>query len=273
MKKTIWALMGAMIVLSIIFASCSAGTPNGELEAEGVVAGASENETVSETVTEPTTESTTELTTESTTVTTTKPTTEATTKETTTAKPTTTQKQTTTKKETTTQKQTTTKQETTTKKETTTQKQTTTQKETTTQAPKMTNAEMCKRVWELVNEEREKAGLKPLEYRSDVQAAADLRAKELAQSFSHTRPDGRKYLTVFEDLGFSYSCWAAENAAGGATPEIAMNLWMNSEGHKANILSKNAQGIVVGVYESNGQKYWVQIFNNITLSDEKEFGL
>lgn len=240
MKNKIYVLISTMIIVSIILVACTAG---GSENTEEVVNTSGEPTIAEEVSSNLETESSTNETKES-------PTTEKATEKAT--------------------------EEATEKPTETTINPSATQNQTTTQAPSMSNAEMCKRVWELVNEERAKAGLKPLEYRSDVQAAANQRAKELAQSFSHTRPDGRDCLTVFEDLGFSISCWCSENAATegySSTPESVMKGWMNSSGHKANIMSKNAQGIVVGVYQSNGRTYWVQLFNNITLSDEKEFGL
>lgn len=157
--------------------------------------------------------------------------------------------------------------ETTTKRtETTTKKsETTTKKQENTTQKSMSYEEMCLRIYELVNEERAKAGLEPLAYRSELQAGADLRAKELIQSFSHTRPNGSKCQTVFQDLGLSDNLYYAENItmASGIvyTPEMAMYSWMNSSGHKANILSENAYGIVVGRAESNGTTYWVQLFD------------
>ena len=178
----------------------------------------------------------------------------------------------TTKKNTT---STTKKSEITTKIETTTKKkETTTKKATaTTESPysewsktvKDNNKDLCLSIFELVNKERKKAGVEPLAYRYELQAGADLRAKELAQSFSHTRPNGSKCQTVFKDLGLSNSIYYAENIAMASgfvyTPEMAMYSWMNSSGHKANILNENAYGIVVGVTEINGSTYWVQLFD------------
>ena len=110
----------------------------------------------------------------------------------------------------------------------------------------------------LVNEERAKVGAAPLVYRDDLQKAADIRTSELNTSFSHTRPDGRDCFSVFEDIGFSdyYAC--GENIAYGyPDARSVMNGWMNSEGHRANILNPNYTGIVVG---KDDFLNWVQLF-------------
>ena len=176
--------------------------------------------------------------------------------------------------ETTTAQSATVKENTTKKTETTTKKKETSTKKTTitessysewSKTVKNSNKDLCLSIFELVNKERKKAGVDPLAYRYELQAGADLRAKELIQSFSHTRPNGSKCQTVFKDLGLSNSTYYAENItmASGIvyTPEMAMYSWMNSSGHRANILSENAYGIVVGVTEINGSTYWVQLFD------------
>ena len=85
---------------------------------------------------------------------------------------------------------------------------------------------------------------------------ADIRAEELATTFSHRRPDGSLCYTAFPS-GFMAE---AENiASGGTTAEFPMNMWMNSTGHKANILG-DYDSISVGFYERNGHTYWVQVF-------------
>lgn len=121
----------------------------------------------------------------------------------------------------------------------------------------MTATQNQTEIWKLVNEERAKEGLSSLTYRSDLQALADKRAAEIAESYSHTRPDGRSCFTVFDDYGYGNCFWGiAENIAYGYTTAAdVMNGWMNSEGHRANILG-DYNGIVVGVSGT----YWVQLF-------------
>lgn len=111
-------------------------------------------------------------------------------------------------------------------------------------------------VLRLVNIEREKEGLAPLEYYYSGQAAADIRAKEITTYFSHERPDGTLCWTALYEQNISFY-GAGENIAGGLlTPEAVVNAWMNSEGHRANILNPDFTHLIVGV-EGN---YWVQLF-------------
>lgn len=110
----------------------------------------------------------------------------------------------------------------------------------------------------LVNEERAKAGLSALEYRADAQSAADIRANEIVTVFEHTRPDGSSCFTVLDGIKKTA---AGENIAEYyQTPAQVMDGWMNSPGHKANILNNKFTGLAVGIAESGGKKYWVQIF-------------
>ncbi|WP_206424148.1 CAP domain-containing protein [Intestinibacillus sp. Marseille-P6563] len=112
----------------------------------------------------------------------------------------------------------------------------------------------------LVNAERAKYGLSALTMDSSVTAAAQVRAGELYQSFSHTRPDGRSCFTALREAGASYS-GAGENIAyGQRSPEAVMQAWMNSSGHRANILSNKYTKIGVGYTVKNGVTYWTQMF-------------
>ena len=117
------------------------------------------------------------------------------------------------------------------------------------------------RVVELVNEERAKAGLNPVTLRKNISAAAQMRAQETEVSFSHTRPDGTKFTTALAQAGVTYR-GAGENIAWGQrTPEQVMNGWMNSAGHRANILNEKFTSIGVGYYQNAaGTNYWTQLF-------------
>lgn len=113
----------------------------------------------------------------------------------------------------------------------------------------------------LVNAERAKAGLSELKLDLSVTAAANVRANEIKQSFSHTRPDGSSFSSALKEQGVSYKRSGENIAWGQKSPEQVMNAWMNSDGHRANILNKNFENIGIGYYEDeNGVKYWVQLF-------------
>lgn len=118
-----------------------------------------------------------------------------------------------------------------------------------------------KQVAKLVNEERAKVGLHPLVFDTAIASAAQIRANEIKTSFSHTRPDGRKFSTVLTDNGIRFT-GAGENIAWGQkTPEQVMEAWMNSDGHRANILNAKYTKIGVGQYrDASGRNYWVQLF-------------
>uniref|UniRef100_UPI004055D1BC CAP domain-containing protein n=1 Tax=Acetatifactor sp. TaxID=1872090 RepID=UPI004055D1BC len=123
------------------------------------------------------------------------------------------------------------------------------------------NLSYAEQVVNLVNIERVKEGLAPLTVDKSVQAAAQVRAVECEQSFSHTRPNGTGFSTALKEQGVSYKR-AGENIAWGQrSPEEVVNAWMNSSGHRANILNRNFTKIGVGYYQNaDGVKYWSQLF-------------
>lgn len=121
--------------------------------------------------------------------------------------------------------------------------------------------EAAEAVASLVNAARRDAGLSELELDADLCAAAQARAQEIAQSFSHTRPDGSSCFTILEEFGISYRAAGENIAMGQRTPEEVMDGWMNSSGHRVNILNGTFTSIGVGYYvDGAGAAHWVQIF-------------
>ena len=112
-------------------------------------------------------------------------------------------------------------------------------------------------VFQLVNQRRKENGLTELTYRNDIQDAANIRANEIISTFSHTRPDGS---SCFTSVNVNYYAIGENIASGQKSAAEVMNAWMNSPGHRANILSKQFTGIAVGVVQYQGVSYWVQIF-------------
>lgn len=113
----------------------------------------------------------------------------------------------------------------------------------------------------LVNEARARAGVAPLRLSQELMEAAAIRAEEIVINFAHTRPNGQKFHSLIPN-GY-YTC--GENIAQGyPTPEETFNQWMNSPGHRANILKADYDELGVGYSygESNPtyHHYWVQIF-------------
>jgi len=118
------------------------------------------------------------------------------------------------------------------------------------------------RVLELVNEERAKEGLAPLEHGTEaLEKAAQIRADETTETFSHTRPDGSKCFTAITDQGQNYLTAGENIARGYNTPEAVVSGWMNSEGHRANIMDENFTMLSTGcAVDDNGRICWVQMF-------------
>ncbi len=124
------------------------------------------------------------------------------------------------------------------------------------------NSDYISEVIRLVNIERSKQGLSALSTNSQLANAANIRAKETVTSFSHTRPDGRTFYTVLQETKISYRTCGENIAAGQTTPQEVVKGWMNSEGHRKNILNGSFTKIGVGfVKASTGYKYfWTQLF-------------
>lgn len=117
---------------------------------------------------------------------------------------------------------------------------------------------------DLVNHERAKVGLSALTLDEKLCEAAQIRAQETVENYSHTRPDGSGWSSVLGQLGISYSRAAENIYQSPATPEAAVEGWMASPGHRANILDANLHAIGIGYYytDTGWQHYWVQLFTD-----------
>ena len=138
----------------------------------------------------------------------------------------------------------------------------------TTQAPKATAApstdssasSYAYQVVDLVNQERAKYGLSALSVDTTLMSAAQKRAIETVTSFSHTRPNGSSFSSVLSEYNYSYRSAGENIAYGQKTPQEVVNAWMNSSGHRANILNSKYTKIGVGCYKSGSTYYWSQLF-------------
>lgn len=123
-------------------------------------------------------------------------------------------------------------------------------------------------VLRLVNIERAKEGLSELTMASvNLTAAAQRRANELAVKYdpNHLRPDGRKCFTVLPEYNVKYMCVGENIARGQSSPAEVVNDWMNSPGHRANILNPNFHKIGIGYFYNAKAAYshfWVQMFTD-----------
>ena len=123
--------------------------------------------------------------------------------------------------------------------------------------------ELAYRIIELVNEEREKKGREPLAVNDELMDIAVMRAEESDYCAPHTRPDGSSYATAvpFSDhvgenlMNMTYGYRDLEETA-----EDAVNGWMNSSGHKRNILNSKWTETGVGVYIEGSKMRVIQLF-------------
>lgn len=121
------------------------------------------------------------------------------------------------------------------------------------------NYDMAYEVLGLVNQQRQAAGLNALTMDQDLLNAAMIRAGENCLYFGHERPDGTECYTLSNKI-------TGENvAAAYADSNAVMEGWMNSSGHRANILGSGYTSIGIGCFVQNGTPYWVQVFGNSTI--------
>lgn len=125
-----------------------------------------------------------------------------------------------------------------------------------------TYTDLINEVYEITNNYRSLVGVPSLTLDSSLVEAANIRAKELSDSFSHTRPNGSGCFTVLSELGISYGTAGENIAAGYSSSQSVMEGWRSSSGHYQNIISSKFKKIGIGVNIINNQYYWVQIFSN-----------
>ena len=112
----------------------------------------------------------------------------------------------------------------------------------------------------LVNEIRVKNGLNKLTEDWELSRVARYKSQDMKDNnyFSHTSPVYGSPFQMMKNFGITYKSAAENIAKGQATPQAVVNAWMNSSGHRANILNASFNRIGVG-YVANG-KYWTQMF-------------
>ena len=112
----------------------------------------------------------------------------------------------------------------------------------------------------LVNEIRVKNGLNPLTADWELSRVARYKSQDMKDNnyFSHNSPIYGSPFDMIKNFGISYRSAAENIAKGQKTPQAVMNGWMNSSGHRANILNSSYKKIGVG-YVASGN-YWTQMF-------------
>lgn len=121
-----------------------------------------------------------------------------------------------------------------------------------------TQSTYVKQIVDLVNKERAAAGLSPVSALDSLNKVAAAKATDMRTNnyFSHTSPTYGSPFDMMATFGITYRAAGENIAMGQKSPQEVMTAWMNSEGHRANILSANFNYIGVG-YDNN---YWVQEF-------------
>ena len=118
-------------------------------------------------------------------------------------------------------------------------------------------------VFELVNKERVNRGLAPYKYSAELSRVARFKSQDMIDKgyFSHQSPTYGSPFKMMEKFGLKFSAGGENIAYGQRTASEVMNSWMNSAGHKANILSQSFSHIGIGVAKAaNGTLYWTQMF-------------
>lgn len=122
-------------------------------------------------------------------------------------------------------------------------------------------SEFEQQVVTLVNEERAKEGLKPLELDTELSDVAREKSKDMMDKgyFDHTSPTYGSPFDMMKQFGIEYSSAGENIAKGQKTPEEVMEGWMNSDGHRKNIMNPDFTHIGVGFVEGDST-YWTQMF-------------
>ena len=123
-----------------------------------------------------------------------------------------------------------------------------------------TVSQYVKQVIDLTNAERSKNGLSALKADTQLNGVAQKKSLDMQQKnyFSHTSPTYGSPFDMMRDFGVTYKSAGENIAQGQRTPQEVVTAWMNSEGHRKNILSSNFTHIGVG-FEETG-KHWTQMF-------------
>lgn len=113
-----------------------------------------------------------------------------------------------------------------------------------------------------VNKYRVESGLPALKLDETLCDMAEVRAKEISEVFSHTRPDGSSSSTIFNQFNVNKS-YSGENIAYHYKKSVlaVMDAWLDSQAHCANIFSPDYEYLGVGLYEEDGYYYWAQVFS------------
>ncbi|MBY0121266.1 SCP-like extracellular protein [Bacillus sp. S/N-304-OC-R1] len=121
-------------------------------------------------------------------------------------------------------------------------------------------SKIAQQVIDLTNAQRRQNGLPDLKADAQLCGVAQKKSEDMQQKhyFSHTSPTYGSPFDMMRDFGVTYKSAGENIAQGQPTPQEVVQAWMNSEGHRKNILSNNFTNIGIG-YDQNGN-YWTQMF-------------
>ncbi|MFH9352914.1 CAP domain-containing protein, partial [Kitasatospora sp. NPDC017646] len=124
------------------------------------------------------------------------------------------------------------------------------------------NASYAQQVVDLVNVERAKAGCGPVSAEPRLASAAQSHSDDMADRnyFDHASPEGYHADHRIEAAGYRWSTWGENIARGQKDPAAVMDAWMNSPGHRANILNCSFSQLGVGVRTGANGPWWTQVF-------------
>lgn len=123
-------------------------------------------------------------------------------------------------------------------------------------------ASFQKEVLDLVNKERTSRGLQALKFNSELSNVATLKSQDMIDKnyFDHTSPTYGSPFDMMKKFGISYTSAGENIAMGQETPQEVMNAWMNSDGHRKNILNPDFTELGVGIAAKGSSLYWTQMF-------------
>lgn len=119
-------------------------------------------------------------------------------------------------------------------------------------------------VVELVNIERQKSGLAPLTHSNELSRVAKAKSQDMANNnyFSHNSPTYGDPFAMMRSFGIQYKTAGENIAKGYSSAQSVVRGWMNSSGHRENILNPSFGKIGVGYINANGSTYWTQMFTD-----------
>ncbi|MFJ5924939.1 sigma-70 family RNA polymerase sigma factor [Kitasatospora sp. NPDC092948] len=122
--------------------------------------------------------------------------------------------------------------------------------------------DLGQQVLDLVNTQRAQAGCSALRANDQLATAAQEQSDDMAARsfFDHTNPDGEGPEQRIDAAGYEWSGWGENIARGQKDAAAVMNSWMNSPGHRANILNCAFTELGVGVHQGTGGPWWTQDF-------------